>query len=423
MNLTEKNWLRKLVIPGVPDAGAWFYRFAKSIERQTSNTEQQGNLNPQGQPVPPPAIDGINVAAQNGHHTVTITDQNPGVSRGVNYWLERDTSPAFTNPHIIDLGQSRNHSEFLGSGDFFWRGYSSYSSSPPSAPAYHGSAAQPTPVNAGGEVGPPAQLASQGSGTGASGQGLQGPGLSPKRTDTSGSDWTLQRSRGGLGAPALVRFGSVEFGGAAPGSGGGGGSLPQILICTQATYPSLAGSGPIFVYVTDYAHLIFWNGTVGTFVGDNPGSLSLWENNPGTGYHLYDGATVNYLKADGTTGSVTLPDLTSAGALAAFLEGGSPNSGPTAATAPTFTGTPATPTGTVSAPAFTGNAATITTSTFTPVALATTAMTSLDGSTTSYTPSGTNSAPTFTGNSATPAGTVSATGEPRKIIRRPYFRM
>jgi hypothetical protein len=70
--------------------------------------------------------------------------------------------------------------------------------------------------------------------------------------------------------------------------------------------------------------------------------------------------------------------------------------------------------------------------------LGTAAMTDLDGSATSYTPSGSNSAPAFSGsagavtgtasaptltmNSYTPAGTVDATGEPRKLVRRPYYR-
>ncbi len=192
----------------------------------------------------------------------------------------------------------------------------------------------------------------------------------------------------------------------------------EIIICTQATFPTLTGTQATFVFVTDYVHLIYWNGTACSFAGDQSGCISLWESNPGTGYQLCDGSTVNRLNADGTITSVTVPDFTTA----TFLEGGLANSGPTAAAAPTFTGNAATPTGSVSAPIFTGIPAPITTDLFTPVALATAAMTSLDGSTTSYTPAGTNSAPTFTGNIATPTGTISATAEPRKLIRRPYFR-
>jgi hypothetical protein len=225
----------------------------------------------------------------------------------------------------------------------------------------------------------------------------------------------------------------------------------EIIVCTQATFPTLtSGSIPVFVFVTDYVHILYWDGTTSVFCGDQSGLIHWAQSDPGTGYQLCDGSTVNRLNADGTVTSVTVPDATTAW----FLEGGLVNSGPTAALAPLFTGTPATltgtvsaptlsinnftPVGTVDAPVFTGTAAAITTNTFTANALGTAAMTDLDGSATSYTPSGSNSAPAFSGsagavtgtasaptltmNSYTPAGTVDATGEPRKLVRRPYYR-
>ncbi len=195
----------------------------------------------------------------------------------------------------------------------------------------------------------------------------------------------------------------------------------QIIVCTQPTYPVLTGVDPVFVYVTDYAHLIYWNGLAGGFVGDNPGCLSLWENDPGVGYHLYDGSIVNYLKADGTISSIVLPDLTSSAALAAFLEGGSPNSGPTAATAPTLLMNPYTPAGLIGAQILVGTPAALTTAAVTATG-AVNAITQIAGSGTSYTPAGTVTTGVFSGTPATLTGTVSATGEPRKVVRRPYFR-
>ncbi len=208
---------------------------------------------------------------------------------------------------------------------------------------------------------------------------------------------------------------------------------------TLSSIPTLGTDDAGFLFgVSDYGHLLRWSGTAwGWAPGDaGSGMMALFEIDPGAGWHIYDGtANVPYLKSDGTTGTVTLPDLTSAGALAAFLEGGSPNSGPTAAVAPTFTGSSAntsadsagTPAGSVSAPIFTGN----------PVAAASTNATpdlvAPDVTATGVSPvttaTGTNSAPTFTGSAlgahqhtVTATGTVSATGEPRKIIRRPFFR-
>lgn len=188
-----------------------------------------------------------------------------------------------------------------------------------------------------------------------------------------------------------------------------------------------ATTGVAFLFgETTYSHVLKWNTSAWNWAPGEPGSGMMveFEVDPtGPGWHLYDGTVgVVYLKADGTTGTQTLPDLVSGAGMAAFVEAGSPNSGPTAAVAPTFTGNALTPTGTVSAPTFIGNAAALTTTLFTPVALATPALTSIDGSATSYTPSGTNSAPTFTGAPVTPTGTISATAEPRKIVRRPFFR-
>lgn len=186
----------------------------------------------------------------------------------------------------------------------------------------------------------------------------------------------------------------------------------EIIVCTQATFPTLtSGSIPVFIFVSDYVHLLYWDGTTSVFCGDQSGCISLWESDPGIGYHLCDGSTVNRLNANGSTDPVTLEDLTSATNLAAFLEAGSPNSGPTAATAGTISGSTASAlTGITVAPATAGSGA-VETAVITP----TTAL-----------------IPPFTGGGAvtdpghvhgTGSLVVSATGEPRKLVRRPYYRL
>lgn len=210
---------------------------------------------------------------------------------------------------------------------------------------------------------------------------------------------------------------------------------PQIRVCTQATFPVLASLRPqTFIYVSDYVHMIYWDGTTPVFAGDQSGLLHLAESDPGTGYHLYDGATVNRLNADGTVTSVTLPDLTTAGALAAFLEGGGTNSGPTGAVAPTLTG------------ATGSTAVTVTGSTASGTAAIAGNTGNDDGSpqtvqsgTGATVPAEPHAHPVGTiadsghshgvGSLAGEAHThavgtlaVTATGEPRKLIRRPYYR-
>lgn len=178
-------------------------------------------------------------------------------------------------------------------------------------------------------------------------------------------------------------------------------------------------AGLLFGEIAVYNHVIRWDGAVWYWGPGEPGSGAgpvLHEIDPGIGWALYDGSTVTYLKADGTTGSVALPDLTSAGALAAFLKGGGTNSGPTAASAPGVTGSTAS-----------GNAV------IAPVTATTTAESSdlifFGGVTTPLTAAGQNHthdvtvSPTDSGHThAKGTLAVDATGEPRKLVRRPFFR-
>jgi len=152
----------------------------QDLAQQVSNGQQQVNANPSGQPDPPPPINGVNVTARDGHLSVAIQDHNP-IYRGISYWVEHADNPQFTNPQVIELGGGRNIDIPVGSQTRYVRAYSSYGSSHPSEPAYHGSSVEPIPVAGGGSGPGPAFLPSQGSGTGAPGVGLQGPGRAPFR--------------------------------------------------------------------------------------------------------------------------------------------------------------------------------------------------------------------------------------------------
>lgn len=155
------------------------YEALQDIIQQHANTSQQGNLNPTGQPEPPPAISSLKVTASNGHFQVAINDPNP-IYRGISYFVEHADNPQFTNAHIEELGSSRNANFFLGNVTRYWRAYSSYPSSAPGPPAYHGGSV-PMAVVGGGSIPGPSFQASQGSGTGTPGQGLTGPGITPFR--------------------------------------------------------------------------------------------------------------------------------------------------------------------------------------------------------------------------------------------------
>ena len=185
--------------------------------------------------------------------------------------------------------------------------------------------------------------------------------------------------------------------------------------------------------VNDYAHVLQWTGTAWQWgPGENgSGYLSMFEVDPtGSGWHLYDGtAGVKYLKSDATTGTVTLPDLTSGTALAAYLKAGSPDSGPNAAIAPTLLGGGATDpalTG-ITNPPNTGSttpgptgipSATVNVTAVGAVAVGTGTHTHTEAAHTH-----TIGAPTDPTHFHTLSGvSVSDTGEPRNLVRKPWFR-
>jgi hypothetical protein len=176
LEIKELSFLRG-VDHWTPDLGAKLAEALQSIQQAHNNVEAQVNGNSTGGPQAPPSINGVQVTGQNGFLHVAIQDNNP-IYRGIRYYVEHADNPQFTDPHIVALHDVRNVSIPVG-GTRYVRAYSAYSSSDPSAPAYHGSEAQPIAVNTGGQG--PALLPSQGSGTGQSGVGLQGPGKVPFR--------------------------------------------------------------------------------------------------------------------------------------------------------------------------------------------------------------------------------------------------
>lgn len=222
-----------------------------------------------------------------------------------------------------------------------------------------------------------------------------------------------------------------------------------------------AGDTGLPVNVTDYHHQLAWDGNNNNWnwgpnddlrAGEGP---IFREVDPsGNGWHLYDGnGAVPYLLANGNTATAALPDLVSGAGNSAFLVGGSPNGGPNAAVAPTFTGNNFTPLGNVTA-AFNGNS-------LTPAGTISANFNGTPGTTGNasavigfqngngaslaaaanthnhaFTPAGTVSAnfngtpvvPTgnisanFNGTPGNVTGTVSNNGTPRNLVRRPWFR-
>ncbi len=184
MSIRNLDFIRSLP-PGITmqELGARLYEALSDVDAQHQTVAQQVNANPTGHPLPPPAIDSLSVTGQNGHFHLQI-QHGAEFYRGVTYHAEYADNPAFQSPRSIDLGASREHTTFLGNGTYYWRAFAAYPASKGGPPAYHGGAHSPQPVNGGGAIGGPAFLPPQGSGTGAPGEGLSGPGPIAFRTAT-----------------------------------------------------------------------------------------------------------------------------------------------------------------------------------------------------------------------------------------------
>ncbi len=91
------------------------------------------------------------------------------------------------------------------------------------------------------------------------------------------------------------------------------------------------------VRVTDFEHLLEWTGSAWTNVDELGGKIEGWTAAPLTnGYQVCDGTATTFLKADGTTGSFTTPNLTGHYAkFAAAYTGTAASGGTTADTTPT----------------------------------------------------------------------------------------
>lgn len=149
-----------------PRLASTFKELSKSLDNQASITGVGG-----ASTKAPPNVRSIAVTASNGFFDIVLTDPEgqDGQSLGIEYFIDWDTSPAFSNARTIHLGPSRSWYGALGNLTFYFRAYSQFRSSPRSAYVYFGGQAAPTGVPGGGSAGPsPAKT------TGSGGQGGRG---------------------------------------------------------------------------------------------------------------------------------------------------------------------------------------------------------------------------------------------------------
>jgi len=159
------------------DRDPYLYEALVKIVSAVNATSQRAGVDPSGPSLAPPQIAALTVRAANGWFDISIAD--PSNSRpGLFYFAESDITPGFNAPRVYFLGSSRNLYVQLGNQSLYWRAYSQYIGSQPSAPVTFGTPA--LPVSGGGLTGP-SPLLSQGSGAAANGvaPGGNGFGLHP----------------------------------------------------------------------------------------------------------------------------------------------------------------------------------------------------------------------------------------------------
>ena len=155
----------------------YLYETLAKIVSAVNAASSNAGVDPANPSPAPPPVASLQVQAANGWFDLAINDT--AVTRpGLFYFAESDVTPAFSAPRVYFLGASRNLYVQLGNQTLYWRAYSQYIGSLPSAPVTFGS--PPTAVVGGGTSGP-SPLASSGSGALPNGllRGGNGFGINP----------------------------------------------------------------------------------------------------------------------------------------------------------------------------------------------------------------------------------------------------
>jgi hypothetical protein len=163
-------------------------RLLDSIIQNMNGMANHIGVSQAGRVAPPPILQGINVAFNNGTVHVVLQHNVP-INKGIRYFIHAANEPSFQAPHVFDLGASRTLFTALpnkdGSGNqlnWYFRAFSQYLGSNPSKALNFGTKFSPTAVQVGGTA-QFTPLASTGSGSGpANGQGgVQGLGIALTR--------------------------------------------------------------------------------------------------------------------------------------------------------------------------------------------------------------------------------------------------
>jgi len=137
--------------------GKFIQSALQRIEDAVNALGKNSAVAPKGKIPSPPQVNALTVKTDgNGLVHAVVSDSNP-IAKGLHYFVEYSTDPAFSQPHVVHLGASRSMNPItLPASDddgnpqrFFFRAYSQYPGSDPGAPQHFGGDT-PTPIDPGG---------------------------------------------------------------------------------------------------------------------------------------------------------------------------------------------------------------------------------------------------------------------------------
>src|ERR1700676_1947651 len=98
----------------------YVYEALTQIVNGVNSVGRATGVDPSGTIAAPEPIGGLSVTAADGIFDLAITD-NSSVNRGIFYFAESDTTPAFSRPYVHFLGSSRNLRVSMGNQTLYWR--------------------------------------------------------------------------------------------------------------------------------------------------------------------------------------------------------------------------------------------------------------------------------------------------------------
>src|ERR1700676_3706621 len=136
--IRQKNPMLKIgQLAQIKSDSPYVYEALTQLVNGVNAVGRATGVDPSGAIAAPSPISSLSVTAADGIFDLAITD-NSTLNRGIFYFAEYDTTPAFSQPYEHFLGSSRTLRVSRGNQTLYWRAYSQYLGSEPSQPVAFG---------------------------------------------------------------------------------------------------------------------------------------------------------------------------------------------------------------------------------------------------------------------------------------------